>query len=303
MIKDGKDWESVPNEVIKKAKSKSFSSYMDGSIIAIVAVLFVAIIITFLVEIVFDPHIDWKEIGVNTILISVCTVAIYVLMRYYSMRKGRNTKEWCEASERLSALGKDILKDNRARFISGYCRAWEDERLDSDIAAVLSPVGITLEEFKEKYAKYGKKELSEKCPELTEYQLKTVLKAKRIKRLKFDERYFYVNANAGRRHSPSGGVKTKQLNQLAIARIVLTTLALSLVSASLLRDVIFDFSWASVVKCLIKVAITLFFGAIGMISGYNFTSVKEVAEMNAKSDEIDVFLKWCEGEEKVSSAT
>ncbi len=191
-------------------------------------------------------------------------------------------------------LGKDILNGNRARFISSYCREWEEERLNSDIEVVLSPVGITLEEFKEKYAKYDSKELAEKFPELTGYQLKTVLRAKRIKRLKFDERYFYVNANAGRHRSPSGGVKAKQLNQMIIARIAFTTLAFSLISASLLRDIIIDFSWTSVVKCLIKVAITLFFGAMGMIGGYNFTTTREVSEMNAKSDEIEIFLKWCE---------
>ena len=305
MIKDGKDWESVPNEVIKKVKSKSFSDYMDGSIILIVVALFVTIIISFLVEFVFDPNLDWKEIGTNTVLISVCTIAIYLLMRLYSMRKGRNTEAWRPAYEGLTQHGKEILKDNRARLITTYCRQWEEEQLNDDIEAMVVPVGLTLNEYKDKYAKYDKKELAEKCKELTEYQRKTVLKAKRIKRLKFNERYFYINAgnaDSGRHRSPSSGVKTKQLNQIAILRTILTTLVFSLVSASLLREIIFDFSWASVVKCLIKVAITLFFGAMGMISGYNFTSVKEVAEMNAKSDEIDVFLKWCEGRETKSVA-
>ncbi len=93
-----RNWEEVPNRLIKKVKERSFAEYMDFSIIAIVAVLFFAIVVTFLVEIVFDPAIDWKEIGINTILISACTVAIYLLMRFYSMRKGRNTKEWIAAA-------------------------------------------------------------------------------------------------------------------------------------------------------------------------------------------------------------
>ena len=80
--------------------------------------------------------------------------------------------------------------------------------------------------------------------------------------------------------------------------ITLTSVVTSLVSAALLRDIIIDFSAASVIKCVIKLAIIIFFGAIAMIGGYTFTSVKETNEMNAKADEIDIFLKWCEENSK-----
>lgn len=293
MIKDNEDWESIPVEVIKKVKSKSFADRMDISIILIIAILFLTIVTTFLVEFVFDPNFNWREVGINTVLVSACTIAIYLLMRLYSMRKGRYTDSWLKARGELTALGREMLNGNYTRLVTAYCREWEEKRLNNDIETVIAPVGITLEEYKEKYVKYDKKELADKFPNLTRYQLKTVLRAKRIRRLKFDERYLYVSASVGRGRSPSGGIKSKRLNQIIVARIVLTTLAFSLISASLLREMIFDFSWSSVVKCLIKVAITLFFGAMGMIGGYNFTTVKEVDEMNAKADDIREFLNWC----------
>ena len=94
MIKDNKDWESIPVEVIKKVKSKSFADRMDISIILIIAILFLTIVTTFLVEFVFDPNFNWREVGINTVLVSACTIAIYLLMRLYSMRKGRYTDSW-----------------------------------------------------------------------------------------------------------------------------------------------------------------------------------------------------------------
>ena len=284
-----------------KLKSKSFGDYLDLSIIIMVVGLFVAIVFTFLVDFIFETEIDWKEISVNTIIIAACTIAIYLLLRTYAMRKGRKTKAWEEAAERLRLIGREMIETNRAKYITSYCRSWEEERLNNDIEDTLAPVGITLSEYKV-YSKFTQKELVAEYPDLTKYQRKLIAAAKKIKRLKFDERYFSVNSNGGRRRrSPSAGLNSKQLNRLATGRIIITTLLISLVTASLLRDIIIDFSLASVIKCIIKIAIIIFFGVIGMVGGYSFTAVRESSEMNAKSDEIDVFLKWCDSKKQVNS--
>lgn len=291
--------EKLIQPIIKKIKARSFADYLDISILVMVLGLFVAIVFTFLVDFIFDASIDWKDITVNTVIISACTIAIYLLLRTYAMRKGRKTKAWEEASELLRANGKKIINENRAQYITEYCRMWEAERLDNDIETVLTPVGIKLEDYKQYYAKLSKNELIKKHPELTKYQIKLICRAQRIKRLKFDERYFYVNSNNYNRHcSPSGGITSKQLNRLTIGRIIITTMIISLISAALLRDIIIDLSLASIIKCVVKVAIIIFFGVIGMVGGYSFSAVRETSEMNAKSDEIEVFLKWCEEKKK-----
>lgn len=287
--------EKILKPAMDKLKERSFSDYLDISILVMVVGLFIAIVFTFLVDFIFEGQIDWKDLSVNTVIISACTIAIYLLLRTYAMRKGRRTKAWEEASARLQLKGKEIIDGNRAQYITKYCRAWEEERLNNDIEDVLAPVGIKLDEFKEKYAKLSNIELKEKYPELTEYQIKMVERAKKIKRLKFDERYFYVNtSNTRRRYSPSGGLTSKQKDRLAKGRIILNTVIVSLVSAALLGEIIVDFSLTTIIKCIVKIAIIIFFGVIGMVGGYSFTAVTETAEMNAKSDEIEVFLKWCE---------
>lgn len=310
--------EQPSQSFFEKARNHSFSDYLDGSIIAMVAVLFVAMIFTYLVQIIFDGEIDWKDIGVNTLLLSVCTIAIYLLLRYYAQRKGRRTQAWGDAYERLQNNGTSIITSNFARLVPKYCRMWEEEYLNSDIEAVLLPVGLTLEEFKQHYCQYSKSELktkfmapppvaaggdNEQLVGLTKYQVKAIMRAKRIKRAHFDEHYFFVNQPVSghirrllrlRRKAPSGGLTTKTINRINIARIMLTTLAVSLLSVSLFKDIFFDFSAESIIKCVIKLAVTIFFGVLGMISGYSFTSINEVAEMNARSDEIETFKSWCE---------
>ena len=113
----------------------------------------------------------------------------------------------------------------------------------------------------------------------------------------FDERYFSVNqaCDIKKMGPPSSGLSTKTLNRLDIVRIIIAGIAAAILSASFLMEIMINLSWESVVKCIIKLAVTIFFGIIGMVSGYQFTSIKEVAEMNACADEIDTFKKWCEG--------
>ena len=181
--------EKVIQPIMKKVKARSFADYLDISIVIMVVGLFVAIVFTFLVDFIFDAAIDWKDISVNTVIISACTIAIYLLLRTYAMRKGRKTKAWENASEQLQLNGKKIINGNRAQYITEYCRAWEEERLDNDIENVLSPVGIKLEDYKKHYAKLSKTELINKYPDLTKYQIKTIFREQKIKRHKIYEMY------------------------------------------------------------------------------------------------------------------
>lgn len=289
---------------VRKLKSKSFSDYMDITIITMVGILIVAIMCTFFVEFVLGGKINWAEISANTVFISACTIAIYLLLRSYSIRKGRKSAEWLQSSERLKSLAKSVIDKDMAKHISEYCGAWEDERLDNDLKDTLSSVGITVTDFKEKYLKFSNKELKEQCTDLTAYQLKTILQAKKIKRLKFDERYFYSGVRGGRRRrSPSSELTTRQLNRLVNMRIIITTVLTLLLSTTLLWDVILNFSWEALIKCVVKLAIIIFYGVLGMMGGYTFATVNEVDEMNSKSDEIEVFIKWCEKEKANSRKT
>ncbi|MDE6273661.1 MAG: hypothetical protein K2L87_01265 [Clostridiales bacterium] len=286
--------EEMKQEETGRAKNKS--DFLDKSIVVMIVGLFIAIIITFLVDFIFNPEIDWKEVGVDTAIVSACTIAIYLLLRSYMQRKGRKTDDWKEAKGRLNDKGKEVLQKDFAQYMAEYCRDWEDKRLDEDRKAILSVIGITLEDFKEKYIQYNVKELRGKYPDLTKSQLDIIRTAQRTRRLHYDERYLYVHAEKrrGRHASPSSGISTDTLNKLTTARIIITSLCTSLFTASFLREIIFNFSTEAIVRCVIKIAVIVFFGTLGMIGGYNFSAVKEVREMHAKADDLETFIKWCE---------
>lgn len=295
MVKDFKDDQQNQDRKPQKERRKlGFGDGLDITVIILVMFLFVAIIFAFLAEFVFDAGIDWKGVGLDTGIVAACTIAIYLLLRSFAQRRGRKTQRWKEARESLNVKGKEILEKNYAQYIPKYCRAWEQRHIDDERNIILGPVGITLKEYKEKYCSLSEAELLERYPELTEYQMKALVKTHRLKTVRYDEGYLFVSRERHfRRSSPSGGLTSKTVNILDNLRIAATTIITSLFSASILQEVIFNPSKETVIKLVVKLAVIITFAAMGMAGGYNFTVTKEVNEMNAKSDEMDTFMKWC----------
>lgn len=142
---------------------------------------------------------------------------------------------------------------------------------------------------------YDKKELSEHFPELTNLQRETILRVNKIKRVRYDESYIYTSGSTGKfRKSPSSGIHSETFYKLDTLRTVVSTVFTSIATAAILQEVIFNPTAEAVVECVIKLTVTAFFGAIGMIGGYNFAAIREVDEMNARADEQERFINWAE---------
>ncbi len=295
MFRENKQPGNVTEQPLPERKKITFSDGLDITVIVLVAVLFIGIILAFLAEFVLDVRINWKSVGLDTGIVAACTIAIYLLLRSFAQRRGRKTERYVEAKGRLDGINSAIIDDNLAQYVPKYCRDWERKRLSDDRKAVLSAVGITLEQYETEYCKYSDKELKEKFTELTEIQLKALRRARKIKTVKYDDNYLFANRNRQSlfRKSPSGGITTRTINALDYLRTVLTTVCTSLFSASILQEVIFNPTRETVIKLIVKLVVIVTFAALGMVGGYNFSTVKEVNEMNAKSDEMENFMKWC----------
>ena len=145
-----KDYENHTQPLSEKKKI-AFSDGLDITVIILVVGLFVAIILAFLAEFMFDLKINWKEVGIDTGIVAACTVAIYLLLRSFAQRRGRKTERYGKAAERLQDMNREIIEHNLTDKVRDYCREWERKQLDSDRSAILNSAGITIEEYKEKY--------------------------------------------------------------------------------------------------------------------------------------------------------
>ena len=276
----------------------NFSDFVDGITLSVVAILVAVILMMYLTDVSFRSDFSIKEFGFAAAVMYACTVSIYILLRSFSGRRGKRTKDYIDVCAAIENNANTIIEKGYARYASNYCRNWEKEELDNAREQVLCEVGISVNEYNATFCKYSKKEIERRYPHLSEAQKKAIETARKIKRLKYNERYLSVSEAHGRRRSPSGGFTVAWENRIKYAQIIITSAISSVFSATIAFEIISDPTFATVVACLVKIVIVLGFGAWGMIGGYNMTAVKEVAEKKERVAEQNRFIKW--GDEHIT---
>lgn len=219
-----------------------------------------------------------------------------MLSRSVAKRRGRETKPHVQAQEAVSNNESEIIEKGLRGLERSYCRKWEEEELHDSREKVLSSARISVSTFENEYLKYSDKELKSKQAELglTDYQLKIIRKAKRIRRLRFDEKYLSANLKEQRRVSPTGEINSAKYERIHTIKYLLTAFAGVCISASLALEVISNPTYGTVVMCIIKIITILISAVAGMIGGYKLTTELETAELYRKAAEQKNFIKWCE---------
>lgn len=285
--------EPLPSLAVTYRTNKSFSAFLDGITLSVVGILVVVVGMMYMTQIKVNTSADVLQICLEGGILYGATVSIYLLLRSFSRRKGMTTEAWGNAFSAVERNNNWIVDKGIANKTATYCREWEKNELNDSRERILADAGITLEVFNQNYLKYSVKEIKRKYAELSEFELKTIRRAKRAKRLHYNEDYLSVYNKYGHRKSPSQRLTTKTIERLNTLRILITTAITSLFGVSMALELITDFSLATAVMCLVKIIIILFFGTVGMVGGYNMTAVKAVEEMNIKADEQNRFIKWC----------
>ncbi len=295
MIEEQKMQEAVP-VVFKRAGSKTFTRMLDGVTITTILLIFVSVALLYLTNISVDMNMSWKDFGYEAVILYIFTVAINLLARSVAKRRGRETKPYEAARKAVNDNEDEIISKGLRGMERDYCRDWEEAELRDSREKVLSSVRLSVDVFESEYIKYSNKELKDKQQELrlTDYQLKVIRKAKRIRRLKFDEKYLSANMKVRRRVSPTGEINTSQYEKLHTLKYLFTAFAGVCVSASLALDVIANPTFGTVVMCVIKIVTILISAVCGMMGGYKLTAELETAELLRKSVEQKNFIKWCE---------
>lgn len=296
MIKDSNTEQknSYPSRE-SRVEENTFSHVIDGFTISTILLIFVSVALLYLTNISLDMDMSWKDFGFQAIILYIFTVAINLLSRSITKRKGRETKEHKEAVQLIKTNEEEIIREGLRGREREYCRKWEEQELHDAREKVLAAAKLDIDKFEEVYIKYSRKELKSKQADLglSDYQLKIINKAKRIKRLKYDERYLSAAFKTGRRVSPTDEFNTTKYEQLRTIKYLITSLAGVCVSASIALDIITDPTFGTVVMCVVKIVTILISAISGMLGGYKLTAEMETAELNRRAIEQKNFIIWC----------
>lgn len=286
--------ETVP-VVFKRAGGKTFARMLDGMTITTILLIFVSVALLYLTNISVDMNMSLKDFGYEAVILYIFTVTINLLARSVAKRRGRETKQHMDAQKAVTDNEDQIISRGLRGMERDYCRQWEEDELRDAREKVLSSARLSVAAFESEYLKYSGKELKAKQKELglTDYQLKIIRKAKRIRRLRFDEKYLSANLKEGRRVSPVGEINSTKYERIHTIRYLLTAFVGVCISASLALEVISNPTFGTIVMCIIKIITILLSSVAGMINGYKLTAEMETAELLRKAVEQKNFIKWC----------
>ncbi|MDE6597606.1 MAG: hypothetical protein K2K60_03095 [Clostridia bacterium] len=277
-------------------KNKTFSDIIDGATITTIILMLVSAAMLYLTEITVNMDMSWKDFGYEAVILYIFTVSINFMARSVAKRKGRETKEHIEAFALVKRQEDEIIDKGLRGKEREYCRKWEEAELYDTRKIILASAQIDIEKFESTYLQYSNKELKAKQAEfnLTDYQLKVIKKAKRVKRLKYDEKYLSATLKTGRRVSPNGDINTAKYERFRTIKYLITAFAGVCVSVSMVLNVITNPTLGTVVMCVIKLITILVSAVAGMIGGYRLTADMETAELQRKAVEQKKYIAWCE---------
>lgn len=302
MIRDEDEIMSAARRNVPRVR-KAFSEYMNAIMLSSVAFLLVFIAMAAFTKIGVHGNLNWLEVGIQTVIMYACTVSIHLILRSYARRKGRETERWITAKKAVERNGRAVVTRNLMKKAGEYCRAWEEYDVTTVRSMILTEVGLKIEIY-EKVKMLSVREIAELDEAhfaklgidkpFTKEQIKALGSAKRVKRLHYDENYLSVRETVGtRRHSPSGGLKAKTVLRIKTAQLFATTAVASVFYVSVGVDLILNFSYATLITCLLKLTMLVIFAVFGMVGGYKFATGREVNEMEDRADEQRRFFKWC----------
>ena len=273
--------------------SLNIKSILSGIMLSVVGAILVIVVLAYMTHITFGTEIDIREQGANALLLTVCSVAVTIILRSWGIMKGEENPERLNALAEVEENIKTIESMHICSRVSEYCRWWEQNEYQNTMEAYLEAYNISFEEFK-KMRIYTKKELSQQFPHFSKSQINAIISAKKIKKLRYAENFILTpSKKRERRSAPSDGLSTEQCNAIMTAKNVITTVLMSFVMVSFCIDVISEPTLATIVSCLIKVITILISGLLGAYGGYNLTAKQEPRRLQRKAREQKSFISYC----------
>lgn len=281
-------------KVEKFGRTWSIKNMISTLMFTVVLAILVVVVLAYMTKIVFGAEIDWKEQGANAVLLVICSVSVTVILRKWGIMKGEDSQEHIEAMHVVEANVDKIISGHNCGRAAEYCCIWEEEEYEKTIRRIISAHNITFEEYK-KMRIFDKNELQSKYTSLSKAQIRAVLLAKKIKRLKYSEDFLLTSLKRkDKRSAPSAGLTTDQRNAIMTAQNIFMSIILSIVMVSFSVEIISEPTLATVVSCLLKIITIILSGAWGAYGGYNLTANVDTNRLKSQANEQEKFISYCE---------
>ena len=262
---------------------KKLSQYILGNArtLMIGLILFTVIVVT-TTDINHISISSISELGLEFFLILFASYAMYICCADGGTDAGKATDSYKDSVKRFNEL-KNRLENLPYSRLNEFCAYYIAEDLKKTRIHYLMVASIDYEEYLAKYVKLGKKEL-QMCEELTELQRKAILRANRVKQIRFNPDMM-VTMNGKRIFTRFGLTITPRMQKnfafgTKFIKMSFATMGVALIGFKLIVDP----SWTVFAEVLIKLVAVVMNGFDGRNTGYNNIVIDTVNYTNTQSD-------------------
>lgn len=291
--------EEKPNEqtiiyspVVRQKKSGAF---VDVFILTITIVIFIAMIASYFVTVKPNVEINVQEITVEVVWLAAGTFSVGSLIKRYAISKGRKTDEYKAACEKANESIERLCASEYFSRVSEYCENYTIEVIRNYRRHQLLLVGLTLEEYEQKFLGRGFWYLLPyiRRKELSFAQAKAVIRCNRIKIKAYDPHFITsYNADLTSNKSPSEMYDAERANRMNTKKSLISTVLSSVFIGRLFSDVFLNLSAEAVFVAIIKVITILINVAFKATFGWNVAQM-ELQRNRLRAAEAEACAEWC----------
>lgn len=270
------------NVVKKKLKRTVFDNLSK-----IVAFLFTAILI-----IALTTSITLKTEGSlvdNLILGAVLAVYYYTMYGCFKdsgKREGLSCSKYIESESRYKTVCKKITELRIRKHLNEWVHLYIERELKDKREEILSQVGISLQEWEEKYRKVSKRSKHEN---LTEQEFTAIVEANSLKPIKLSPDMLMSMERTSQSRNPIG-TNPRVKDSIHSASRLIRACITALTTGSIMLQLVGNVTFANIASVCLELAPGLIYMFAGYRRGFDGINTDMVGYIDSKSDLLEQFV-------------
>jgi hypothetical protein len=281
----------VTNNYFVKEHKLFAESVINKALWTVLVFLVLSVLITFFVEDLPGFVFDIRNMAIEGIWIMVCCYSIGEVVKRIFRNKGKSTEEYKKArtaaQEALASLTMEELAERQE-----YCTWYENQVYNTERTRLLDKIGMTEEEYKEKYDLRSRRELKKIYKDMPKKQLDTLGEICKLERIEYDASFFLSTSHMRNGGSPSSMYNSDREDKKNSITSMGTSVLSGICAVTFAGDLILSFSLAVLFSAIVKITITAIFASFKANFGWNLSMLTDIGHFTMQEKEVANLKAW-----------
>lgn len=251
-----------------------------------------AVIVVVTTDVKINSLRDLADLGLDFFILMFLSYSMYINCSDSGMRIGLQSNTYSEAYTSYEKLKKQVIGTGIQGRLGEFCHDWIERELKQSRTSVLAVVGITFEEYEEKYVGMDWLKVI-RLEELSWAQRRAILRANAIKPVHLTPDMMMKRGRGGRRRAPLGTSPETKKGLMFGAKFV-STMFIMMAMSLIVLEAVQEPTWEVFVACILKLVSVSINGFNGYKFGYENIVLDTVNYMDDQADLLGQAVAYCE---------